>query len=734
MMRTRTRTRSRSKPRLDDPPLAESNTSSNSSQEHFRRRQQPSKPYSATFVNNITGNGFPFFNFLPDPSHNVKVHRNSIDDDSDALRLHDLNTTNNAVRSREEKDLDAPSVMINNHSTCFIASDAATVSPTKAYTTRGTKTKRRLQWRVGPLIKKPRAKPKPRAHDEVSLAERTVKSIHTFHSTETEVVGNNKKGFFATGRRGIHANSSPRTASIVPSSYSSEDNDDDNLSDHGTVVEAYEGEEERELHLPQRTIGLFLYDREAFQSKSIKHTKMSKGPKPPKVPENKASARLSVIRTPPPQDYNDNSSVPSGGPLWQLARLQALSEGISSPTIEETDRDEEVSIPVEQEKVPKKRFFSFAKSSSESVASSSVASSSSQSQLELQRSHAERNLKAIHRLASQHLQFGEFDEAIDVLEESLRGVKEMCGERHYRVGTTLHNISTVHMMQKKYIDAIHVCRKAVEIRRATLGSSHPDLAVSYAQLGMAHLELEEHKFAFMAFSNALKIRKQIMSHRDLKIARLLNNIGCCLFELGKLTEATVAFDEALKIQRINMKHIQEENAIDVFSNQRSVRNAAAGSVKQNLLSIASTLCNLGSIKLRLKEYEDAAVFLEEALLIQQSVWGDKHATVANTKDSLDCINQRRNFGSNDVSTSLQDLITQKMEQVGLLSKGEKKIKYNVPNPLKIFSDVMSLDKTEWVQVLEEFGGSPLLCKTCTPIAEDGVLSSSDSLEGDLHWI
>jgi hypothetical protein len=157
-------------------------------------------------------------------------------------------------------------------------------------------------------------------------------------------------------------------------------------------------------------------------------------------------------------------------------------------------------------------------------------------------------------------------------------------------------------------------------------------------------------------------------------------------------------------------------------------------VKQNLLSIASTLCNLGSIKLRLKEYEDAAVFLEEALLIQQSVWGDKHATVANTKDSLDCINQRRNFGSNDVSTSLQDLITQKMEQVGLLSKGEKKIKYNVPNPLKIFSDVMSLDKTEWVQVLEEFGGSPLLCKTCTPIAEDGVLSSSDSLEGDLHWI
>jgi len=643
---------------LDDP--LKTNTSRNSSRDYIIRQEQPTEPYSASLVENIAGNGFPFLNFLPDSSHNAKVHRSNIDDDSDALRLHDLNTLNNAARSKKEKDRDAPSVMINNHSTCFVASDAATVSPLNAYNSRQTKTKRRLQWRVGPLIKKPRAKPKARAYDEVSLAGRTVKSVHTFHSTETEVVGNNKKGSFANsshsrgGQRnsvgqGGYANSSAQAASIVASSYSSEDNIDDNLSDSGTVVEAYEGEEERELHLPQRTVGLFLYDREAFQtsekakSKPMELAPMPKGPRPPKVPGTKASARQPMTITPPPQNYNENSHVSSGGPLWQLAKLQAISEGITSPTIH-AHKGEQGLIPVDQEKKLKKRFFSFSKSSNESVASSS-----SQSQLELQRSHAERNLKAIHRLASQHLHFGEFDEAIDVLEELLRGVQEMYGERHYRVGTALHNISTVHMMRKKYHDAVRVCRKAVEIRKITLGSSHPDLAVSYAQLGMAHLELEEHKFALYSFRNALTIRRGNMSYRDLKIVRLLNNIGCCLFELGELTEAAVAFDEALKLQRINMNHVQDQN---------SVRDTAAGSVEQNLLSIASTLCNIGSIKLRMKEYEDAAVRLEEALLIQQSVWGDKHDTVANTKDSLDFINKKRNSGRS-VSVSLQNLITQK---------------------------------------------------------------------------
>jgi len=253
--------RSKSAPRrLLDNPLESTTTSRNS--------QQEQRDPSSSFIETITGNGFSFLNFIPENnSRHVKVNRSNFDDNSDALRLHDLSAINNTARSNEEKDRDAPSVLMNNHNTCFVASDAATVATSPLNSNRGAKTKRRLQWRVGPLIKKPRAKPQPRArYDEVSLAERTVRSVHTFHSTETAVVKNNKKGaltsLHSTGALGqrtavSRANSSPRIASTVSPLYS-EDNDDDNCSDSGTVIEAYQCLEEREMSLPQRTIGLFL--------------------------------------------------------------------------------------------------------------------------------------------------------------------------------------------------------------------------------------------------------------------------------------------------------------------------------------------------------------------------------------------------------------------------------------------------------------------------------------------
>ena len=267
----------------------------------------------------------------------------------------------------------------------------------------------------------------------------------------------------------------------------------------------------------------------------------------------------------------------------------------------------------------------------------------------------------MHRLASQHLSFGEYNEAIDVLEEMLRGVQQMCGgERHYRVGTVLHNISTVHMRCRNYKEVVNVSRRAVEVRMKALGNHHPDVAISYAQLGMAHMELGEYQYAVLALRNALAIRNKRLSFRDRKIARLLNNIGCCLFELGKLQEASKAFEDVLKIQRMNMKHM----GVAVAPSGLDGDGDASG-VSQSLLGVASTLCNLGSIQLKLKSHKEALVHLEEALLIQQSVLGDGHPTVINTKDSIDFLNEeeisnlRSMIGTR--TRSVQEMITYKMK-------------------------------------------------------------------------
>ena len=218
---------------------------------------------------------------------------------------------------------------------------------------------------------------------------------------------------------------------------------------------------------------------------------------------------------------------------------------------------------------------------------------------------AERNLKAIHQMAAEHLAHGEYEEALEVFEEILRGQRERYGERHYRVGTALHNIGIVHLKSKQYDKAIKVCKEAVRVRKEALVPNHPDVAVSLAQLGVAHLECQQHREALIVFREALQIRRSFLGPKHPKVGKILNNIGCALYELEELEGAKLAFEEALEIQRENLR---APPAVDDLE--------AGASSNQRLLSIASTLCNLGSIKLRWGDFEEASVVLEEALLVR----------------------------------------------------------------------------------------------------------------------
>ena len=221
---------------------------------------------------------------------------------------------------------------------------------------------------------------------------------------------------------------------------------------------------------------------------------------------------------------------------------------------------------------------------------------------------AERNLKAIHQMAAEHLAHGEYEEALEVFEEILRGQRERYGDRHYRVGTALHNIGIVHLKSKNYDKAIKVCKEAVRVRKEALVPNHPDVAVSLAQLGVAHLECQQNREALIAFREALQIRREFLGPKHPKVGKILNNVGCALYELDELEGAKFAFEEALEIQRETLRTspVVDEEEMGAFSNQA-------------LLSIASTLCNLGSIELRRGNFEDANVALEEALLVSSQL-------------------------------------------------------------------------------------------------------------------
>jgi TolA-binding protein len=218
---------------------------------------------------------------------------------------------------------------------------------------------------------------------------------------------------------------------------------------------------------------------------------------------------------------------------------------------------------------------------------------------------AEHNLRAIHEMAQEHLAHGEYEEAVEVFEEILRGQKARYGQDHYRVGTALHNLGIVYLKKGEYDKAIEICSRAVQVRKESLVPNHPDVAVSLAQLGVAHLESQQYAKAINAFRDALHIRRTFLGPRHPKCSKILNNIGCALYSMEKYEDSKRAFDEALDIQRETLRNLP------------SAEGSESNGMQSNalLLSMASTLCNVGSIKLRWGEYDDAIVALEEALLV-----------------------------------------------------------------------------------------------------------------------
>jgi tetratricopeptide (TPR) repeat protein len=289
---------------------------------------------------------------------------------------------------------------------------------------------------------------------------------------------------------------------------------------------------------------------------------------------------------------------------------------------------------------------------------------------------AENNLRAIHEMAAEHMAHGEYEEAADVFEEILRGQQERYGQDHYRVGTALHNLGIVYLKKGDYKKAIGICQRAVAVRKESLVPNHPDVAVSLAQLGVAHLESQNFKKALAAFRDALHIRRNFLGHRHPKCSKILNNIGCALYSIEDFPASKCAFDEALDIQRDALRSIPSNESTE---STRMQTNAF-------LLSMASTLCNIGSIKLRWGEFDEATVDLEEALLIQQSVLGDDHPTVLSTSDSIELVDSAKYSAANPRSQAHKYLMN---KAVAVCSDSET-------NPATMMTDLFSIENLETI--------------------------------------
>jgi tetratricopeptide (TPR) repeat protein len=222
----------------------------------------------------------------------------------------------------------------------------------------------------------------------------------------------------------------------------------------------------------------------------------------------------------------------------------------------------------------------------------------------------EENLDIIGEMAEAYLSNGQYEEAVDVMKEILRGYLELHGREHESVGLILHNIALAQMRRRKFEKAIQAGHKAVQVRKHALGEQHIDVAASLVLLGESYFERKQHTFALEAFETALNIRRISFGPSHVKIAKLLNNIACTLKAMGRLGDALSVFGEGLQMQRNILASMPSTN--DDVHVMNGARNQLA-------LSIASTLTNVCTVKLSLRHIDGALEALDEAYQVSRQL-------------------------------------------------------------------------------------------------------------------
>ena len=240
---------------------------------------------------------------------------------------------------------------------------------------------------------------------------------------------------------------------------------------------------------------------------------------------------------------------------------------------------------------------------------------------------AAHDVEGMNAAAVEHVDNGEYDKALAAFEQVLEAYREMYGESHPLVASTYHNLGMVHSKRAALLldgtfhqshcrqQSLECFQAAARTGRDSLGRNHPNVAVSLVRIGFLLLQARQYQNAFVTFKEALRIRVEHYGTDvpNSLIANLYNNLGVCKMHLGQYKEGSSLLATALDIQRKVLRRKRQEEQI------------SRGELRNCLLEVADTLCNLGGLYLEwirhqgpdLRHSEQAEAAFAEALEVSK---------------------------------------------------------------------------------------------------------------------
>jgi len=153
----------------------------------------------------------------------------------------------------------------------------------------------------------------------------------------------------------------------------------------------------------------------------------------------------------------------------------------------------------------------------------------------------------------------------------------------------LRNIFCSHIRLGRFGKAQPIIEEAIRLKMAFYGNNDVEVADSLHKLGIVFVSKNNFGSALQTFHRALRIYRSASELSQ--ISEIIFKIGCIHFQINEFMAALMAFEEAMDI----------EQSLHIDGKPTDGR--------------AEILCHLAFVKIKLKQYGDAIIFLEEALSV-----------------------------------------------------------------------------------------------------------------------
>jgi CHAT domain-containing protein/Flp pilus assembly protein TadD len=225
-------------------------------------------------------------------------------------------------------------------------------------------------------------------------------------------------------------------------------------------------------------------------------------------------------------------------------------------------------------------------------------------------------------------QKGEYQQAIELLQQANDAAKKEFGNQHENYTITLNNLASVHQKLAHYSVAEKLFIELLEVEKKRVGNKSLDYGLALNNLGGLYYTLDKLEQAEPLFLQALAIDEGFYGKTHPTYAISLNNLGRLYAKVGKYQKAKSLFIQALAI---NKKHFgankwDELNDMGLFAEKQADYTTALKFWKEGITQAENefgkkhqnyviNLNNLGSVYQKLEQYLEAEKYYTQAMEI-----------------------------------------------------------------------------------------------------------------------